>query len=40
MESMRDAMRKIVTVPKPEILRLEREAKEQRKTVRNAGREK
>jgi len=32
---MREAMRKIVTVSKPEILRREREAKEQREEKRH-----
>jgi hypothetical protein len=37
MERMREAMRQIVTVSKPEILRREREAKEQRKGKRQDG---
>jgi hypothetical protein len=34
MERMREAMKRILTVSKPEILRREREAKEQRKAGR------
>lgn len=37
MERMREAMRQIVTVSKPELLRREREAKEQRKQKRKAA---
>jgi len=37
MERMREAMRKIVTVSKPELLRREREAKEARKQKKKAA---